>query len=68
MKHQGPPLMVSSKGFYKWAWRIVEGCTNNCDYCYAEMESNDFSQFEFVVVGCLMGSDDHSLYQDECLT
>ncbi len=47
MKHQGPPLMVSSKGFYKWAWRIVEGCTNNCGYCYAEMESNDFTKLRF---------------------
>ena len=27
--------MQLSKGFYKWGWVIIEGCTNNCDYCYA---------------------------------
>ena len=27
--------MHKSKGFYRWAWSVYEGCQNDCDYCYA---------------------------------
>jgi protein gp37 len=43
--------MQLSSGFYKWAWGIIEGCQNDCDYCYAktyyEKHNRDFSIARF---------------------
>lgn len=41
-----PCRMVSSKGFYRWAWGIVEGCCNECDYCYAN-NNKKFHELRF---------------------
>ena len=34
-----PPTRMSlNSSFYKWAWGVVEGCKNDCEYCYARVE------------------------------
>jgi len=30
--------MIKSDGFYDYAWNPVEGCLNNCPYCYAKKD------------------------------
>jgi protein gp37 len=44
-------MKLNSKGWYKWAWGIIEGCTNSCDYCYArkriEGKGRDFTKLRF---------------------
>jgi protein gp37 len=46
-----PRMKLNSKGWYKWAWGIVEGCTNDCWYCYAhdriEGKGRDFTKLMF---------------------
>lgn len=40
------PRMDLSRGHYKWAWDVIEGCRNGCPYCFArkkiEARGQDF--------------------------
>lgn len=39
--------MQRNKGFYDWAWPIITGCTNGCEYCYARKKVKNFETLTF---------------------
>lgn len=40
-------FLKRSKGFYNWAWDVITGCKNGCEYCYARKEIKDFEKITF---------------------
>jgi protein gp37 len=42
-----PQMQLNRKGFYRWAWPIITGCTNGCEYCYARKEIKNFETLRF---------------------